>query len=129
MQYNSFSKNGHRLTGRLVIFHMICADSNSAGHSSAPGRDKDVLSKRASNLIGKGLSCRERKCWIEAGLARKSLTRSPTFARGSINAGSSPKRGLTALACGAPWGPPIKLIKPGRIPGLSMMISNYPHRP
>jgi hypothetical protein len=90
MQYNSFSKNGHRLTGRLVIFHMICADSNSAGHSSGPGRDKDVLSKRASNLIGKGLSCRERKCWIEAGLARKSLTRSPTFARRSINAGSSP---------------------------------------
>lgn len=37
MQY----KNGHRLTGRLVVFHMICADSNSAGHSiSEVGRER-----------------------------------------------------------------------------------------
>ena len=48
------------LTGRQIIFHMICVDSNSTGH------------RGASNLNGKGLSCRERRCWIVAGLARNT---------------------------------------------------------
>ncbi len=48
---------------------MIYVDSNSTDHNK---KKIFFFFQGASNLIGKGLPCRGRKCWIVAGLARKS---------------------------------------------------------
>ena len=59
--------NGYRLIGRLVAFQAMCTDSNSVGRIHVNYLLKSI---RVSNLIGKGLSCRESRYRIVADIAR-----------------------------------------------------------